>query len=161
MLQYTPRPAGDLGDGLVPEALHDLVERRRHRRQRGELLDQRVALGLGFPADDGVAVRIGGGPAHQIAVVVGEGLLELHREGVHQEGEDAVPGRQVDIEVVPFRGRDLGDAPLHQRFAGRDQLDDRRPSASEVGLDGADQRGALHAGQQVAEEALLGALEGG
>ena len=30
----------------------------------------------------------------------------------------------------------------------------------EVGLDGADQRGALHAGQQMAEKALLGALEG-
>ena len=144
----------------MPETLHDLVERRRHRRQCGELLDQGVALFLRLPADDGVPLGIGRGPAHQIAVVVGEGLLDLHREGVHQEGQDAVPRRQVDIEVVPFGRRDLGDAPFHQRLACRDKLDDGGPSGIEIGLDGADQRGALHAGQQMVEEALLGALEG-
>ncbi|MCY3829155.1 MAG: DUF2958 domain-containing protein [Rhodospirillaceae bacterium] len=32
----------------MPETLHDLVERGRHRRQCRELLDQRVALFLGF-----------------------------------------------------------------------------------------------------------------
>ena len=159
--QHPARPAGDLGDRFMPEPLHDLVEGGGHRRQGGELLDQRVALGLGLPADDGVALGIGGGPAHQVAVVVGEGLLELHREGVHQEGQDAVPRREVDIEVAPFRGRNLGDAAFHQRLAGRDQLYDGGPAGTEIGLDGADQRGALHAGQQMAEEALLGALEGG
>ena len=65
-----------------------------------------------------------GGPAEEIAGVVGERFLQLHREGVHQVGEDGVPGRQVDIEVVPLRDRDVGDAAFHQRFAGRDQLDD-------------------------------------
>ena len=122
----------------MPETLHDLVERGRHRRESGQLLDQRVALGLRLAANDGIAVGVGRGPAHQVAVVVGEGLLELHREGVHQEGEDAVPRRQVDIEVVPLGGRDLGDPAFHQRLAGRDQLDDRRPPGIEVGLDGAD-----------------------
>ena len=32
-LQHPARPAGDLGHGIVPEVLHELVERRRHRRQ--------------------------------------------------------------------------------------------------------------------------------
>ena len=120
-----------------------------------------ASCGHGLPADDGVPLCIGGGPAHQVALVVGEELLQLYREGVHQEGEDAIPGRQVDVGVVPFGGGDLGDAAFHQRFAARDQLDDGRPPGGEIGLDGADRRGALHAGQQTAEEALLRSLEGG
>ncbi len=96
----------------MAELLHDLVERRRHRRQGGELLDQGIALLFRLLADDGVAVGVGGGPAHQVALVVGEGLLELDREGAHQERQDAVPRGEVDIEVVPLRGRDFGDAPL-------------------------------------------------
>ena len=72
-----------------------------------------------------------------------------------------IAGREVDIEVVPFRGRELRDPALHQCLAGRDQLDDGRPPGIEIGLDGADQRGTLHPGQEMAEELLLGALEGG
>ena len=67
--------------------------------------------------------------------------------------------RQVDAEIVPFGGRDLGDAALHQGFAGRDELHHGRPLGFQVRFHGGDQRRALHAGQQMAEEALLGALE--
>ena len=158
--QYPPRPAGDLRDRLVPEVLHDLVQRRRHRRERGELLDQRVAAIFGLLADHRIAVCVPGGPAQQVAGIVGERFLQLHREGVHQVGEDRVPRGEVDVEVVPLRGRDVGNAAFHQRLAGGDQLHDRRPPRREVGIDGADGRGALHSGQQMAEEALLGALEG-
>ena len=52
------RAAGDLGDHVGAEALHDLVERAGHRRQRGELLDQAVAARDGFPALDRLAVAI-------------------------------------------------------------------------------------------------------
>ena len=160
ILQHPPRPSRDFRHRLVPEMLHDLVERRRHRRQCGELLDQRVAPVLGLLADDGIAVVVPGRPAEEIAAVVGEGLLQLHREGVHQVGQDRVPRGEVDVEVVPLGGRNVGDAALHQGLAGGDELHDRRPARGEVGVDGADGRGALHAGQQMAEEALLGALEG-
>ncbi len=49
--------------------------------------------------------------------------------------------------------------PLHQRLAGGDQLDDGGAAGFEIGLDRADERGALHAGQQMREEALLRPLE--
>ena len=159
-LQHPARAAGDLGDGLVPEAMHDLVERRLHRRQGRELLDEGVAPGGGLLADDGVAVVVEHGPRHDVALVVGEGLLELYREGVGQELDDGLARREIDGEVVPFRGRDLGDAPFHQRLAGRDELDDGGAAGIEIGLDRADQARALHGGQQVAEEALLRPLEG-
>ena len=158
--QHPARAPGDFRDRLVPEMLHDLVERGRHRRERRELLDQRVALRDRLPAEHGVAVTVEHRPRKQVAALVGERLLQLHREGVGEELDDGLPRREVDGEVVPFGGRDLGDAPLHQRLAGRDQLDDGGAPGVEVGLDRADQRGALHGGQQMAEEALLGALEG-
>ena len=53
-----PRTAGDLRDHVGAEALHDLVERALHRRQRRELLDQPVA------AFDGVAAL------HRLAVAI-------------------------------------------------------------------------------------------
>ena len=154
------RAAGDLCDGLVPEAMHDLVERRLHRRQGRELLDEGVAPRGGLLADDGVAVVVEHRPRHDVALVVGEGLLELYREGVGQELDDGLARREVDGEVIPFRGRDLGDAPFHQRLAGRDELDEGGAAGIEIGLDRADQARALHGGEQVAEEALLRPLEG-
>ena len=158
--QHPARPAGHFRDGLVPEMLHDLVERRGYRRERCELLDQRVAAGDRLLAEHGIAVVVEHGPREQVAALVGERLLELHREGVGQELDHGLPWREVDGEVVPLRSRDLGDAPFHQRLAGRDQLDHGRASRCEVGLDRPDQAGTLHGGQQMAEEALLGALEG-
>ena len=158
--EHPARAPGDLGHGVVPEAVDDLVQRRLHRRQRAELLDQRVALRQGLLAEHRVVVGVEDGPRHEVAVIVLEGLLQLHREGVLQEVEHVLPGREVDGEVVPFGRRDLGDAALHQRLAGGDQLHHGGAALVEVRLDGADQRGALHGGEQVAEEALLGALEG-
>ena len=40
--------AGDLGHGVVAEAVHDLVQRRGHRREGGQLPDQLLALGEGL-----------------------------------------------------------------------------------------------------------------
>jgi hypothetical protein len=73
--------------------------------------------------------------------------------------QDIFPRRDVDANVVPFLGRDLGQAAFHQRLAGRDDLDDGGV-ALQIALDRPDQRRRLHAGEQMAEEALLGALEG-
>ena len=47
-----------------------------------------------------------------------------------------------------------------KRFVGGDELHHRRPPGVEIGLDGTDQARALHGGEEMAEEALLGALEG-
>ena len=77
-----------------------------------------------------------------------------------QEVEHVLAGRQVDGEVVPLGRRNLGDAALHQGLARGDQLHDGGAPLVQVCLNGADQRGALHAGEEVAEEALLGSLEG-
>ena len=57
-LQHPARAAGDLGDRLVPEAVHDLVEGGLHGRQGRELLDESVAARGGLLADDGVAVVV-------------------------------------------------------------------------------------------------------
>ena len=158
--QDPARAAGDLGDGLVAEAMQDLVERRLHRRQRRELLDQRIAGGHGFLAQDRVALGVGHGPRHEIALVVGERFLQLHREGVGQIFEARLPRRQVDGDVVPFRDGDVGDASVQQGLAGGDQLDDAGMAGLKIGLHGPDQRGAFHGGQEMAEETLLRALEG-
>ena len=70
-----------------------------------------------------------------------------------------LPRRQVDGDILPFRDGDIGDAPLKQRLAGGDQLDDAGMARLKIGLDRPDQRGAFHGGQEMAEEALLRALK--
>ena len=117
-LEHPARAPGDLGDGAVPEPVEDLIERRRHRRQGRELADQFVAGGQRLLALDRVAVGIEHGPAHQVAFLVGEGFLQLHREGVGEIVENQLPGCQVDGKIIPFRGRYLRDAPFHQRLVG-------------------------------------------
>ena len=154
------RAAGHFGDQVRAEALHDLVERAGNRRQRGELFDQPVAAGDGLAAFDRLAVAKDG-PRGEIALAVGEGLVELDREGMGEIVEDVFARRDVDLDVVPFLGRDLGEAALHQRLAGRDDLDDGGMARLEIALDRADQRRRLHRGEQMAEEALLGGFEGG
>jgi hypothetical protein len=57
-------------------------------------------------------------PRRQIAFAVGERLVELHREGMGEIVEDIFPRRDVDMHVVPFLGRDLGQSALHQCLAG-------------------------------------------
>jgi len=159
LAHYAPRSAGDLGHDIGAEALDDLVERAGHRLKRCEPLDQLVAAGDGLPALDGLAVAINR-PRRQIALAVRERLVELHREGMGEIVEDIFPRRDVDAHVVPFLGRDFCQAPFHQGFAGRHDLDDGGVPVDQVLLDGADQRRGLHAGQEMTEEALLGALEG-
>src|SRR5579875_3300521 len=73
--------------------------------------------------------------------------------------EDVFARRDVDADVVPFLGRQLREAPLHQGLARRDDLDDGGMALLEIALDRADQGRRLHAGEQVPEEALLRALE--
>ena len=117
-------PAGDLCDGVVTEMLDDLVEGRGDGRQCGELADEGFAARDRFLAEDGVTVLVEDGPGVEVAVVVGELLLQLDREGVGQELDDGLARGEVDREVVPFGGGDLGDAAVHERFAGGDELDD-------------------------------------
>ena len=155
-----PGAAGDLGDGLVAEVVEDLVQGRADRVEQAEALDQLVAQRDGLLRLHGVAVLVEDRARVRVAVVVGVLLVQHGREGVHQEVQDVLARGQVDGQVVPLGGGDLGEAALGERLAGRDELDDGRASGFEVGFDGAQQRRALHRGEEVSEEALLGALEG-
>ena len=110
---------------LGAEALHDLVERALHRRQRGEVLDHAVAALDGLAALHRLAVAKDR-PRGEIALAVGERLEELRREAMSEIVEHVFARRDVDLDVAPFLGRDLGEPALHQRLAGRDDLHDRR-----------------------------------
>ena len=151
------RAARHLGDQVRAEPLHDLVERAGDRRERGELLDQAVAAGDGLAALDRLAVAKDR-PRGEVALAVGERLVELHREGVREVVENIFARRDVDLDVVPVLGRDLGQPALHERLAGRDDLDDGGVAGLEIALDRAGQRGRLHRGEQMTEEALLGGI---
>ena len=108
---------------------------------------------------DGLTVAENGA-GREIALVVGERLVELHREGMGKIVQHIFTRRDVHAHVVPFLGRDLGQAALHQGFAGGHDLDDGGIAVRQVPLNRADKRRRLHAGQEMAEESLLGALEG-
>ncbi len=99
-------------------------------------------------------------PRRQIALAIRERLIELHREAMGEVVQDIFARSYVDADVVPFLGRDLSETPFHQRLAGGDNLDDCGMSGRQVLLDRPDQGRRLHRGQEMAEEALLGALEG-
>ena len=127
--------------------------------ERRQALDHAVAPFDGLAALDRLAVAVDG-PGREIALAVGERLEELGREAVREIIENVFARRDVDLHVAPFLGRDLGEAPLHQRLAGRDDLDDGSVAGFEIALDRGDQRRGLHRGDEVIEEALLGAFEG-
>ena len=158
--QDAPRAAGDLGHLLVAEVVEDLVEGRAYRVEQAEAFDQLVAQPDGFLRLHEVAVLVAHRTGAFFAFVVGVLLVQRGGEGVVEEVEHVLARGQVDAQVVPLRGGDLGQPALGERLAGRDQLDDGRASLVEVLLHGAQQRRALHRGEQVAEEALLCALEG-
>ena len=141
--------------------VQQLVQGRRRRGQCGEFFQQRVAPGDGFPAKDRMAIGVEYGPGQQIAFFVAKRLLQLDREGVGQKLQHGFPGGEIDADVLPFGGRDLGDAPLHQGLAGGNQLDDGAAPVFQIMFDGPYQRRAFHGGQQVPEKPLLCALEGG
>ena len=125
-----------------------------------QALDHAVAAFHGLAALDRLAVAVDR-PGREIALAVGEGLVELGRKAVRQVVEDVFARRDVDLDVAPFLGRDLGEAALHQRLAGGDDLDDGGMAGLEIALDRGDQRRGLHRRDEMVEEALLGALEGG
>ena len=152
------RAARHLGHQLRAEALDDLVERAMDRRQRRQLLDQAITAGDGLAALHGLAIAIDR-PRGEIALAVGEGLVELGREAVRQIIQHVLARSDVDLNVAPFLGRNLGKAALHQRLAGRDDLDHRGMASRQIALDGGDQRRRLHRRDQMIEETLLGALE--
>ena len=74
--------------------------------------------------------------------------------------EDIFPRSDIDANVVPFLRGDFGEAALHQRLAGRDDLHHGGMALLEIPIDGRDKRRRLHAGEQMAEKALLGAFKG-
>ena len=96
----------------MPEILDDLVQCRGDGRECSEFLDEGVAARDGFLAEDGMAVGVEDRAGEEVAVVVGELLLELDREGVGEELDDGLAGGEVDREVVPFGRRDFGDAAV-------------------------------------------------
>ena len=104
-----------------------------HRRERGKVLDHAVATRNGIPALHRLAVAEHG-PRRQIAFAVREGFEELRREAVEEIVEHVFARRDVDLDVAPILGRDVGEAPLHQRFAGRDDLHDRGVAGVEIAL---------------------------
>src|SRR4051812_7161600 len=67
--------------------------------------------------------------------------------------------RDIDCEITPLARGDLGQAPLHERFASRDDLHHRGVPGREILLNGADQGRRLHGRNEVIEEALLVRLE--
>ena len=71
-LEHAPGPAGHLGDGVVAKVVNELVEGGLHGGKCCEPGDERIAGGHRFLAENGVAVLVGHGPAHEVAVVVGE-----------------------------------------------------------------------------------------
>ena len=50
-----------------------------------------------------------------------------------------LPRRDIDRQIAPLGCRDLGQTPLHQRLASRDDLHHRGVPRREIRLDGADQ----------------------
>src|SRR6266704_3297776 len=128
--------------------------------KRCELFDQSVTALDGFTAFDRLAVTIDGSGT-EVALGIGEGLVELDREGMGEIVEYVLARGNVDLHIAPVLGRNLREPALHESLAGRDDLDHGGVAGVEIALDRADQRGRLHRGQQMPEEALLGALEGG
>jgi hypothetical protein len=70
---------------------------RRAPAAASELFDQLVAARDGFAAFDGLAVAIDR-PRRQIAFAVGEGLVELHREGMGEVVENIFFAVAVYVE---------------------------------------------------------------
>src|SRR6266478_174164 len=75
--------ASDFSDHVGSKPLDDLVEGAGHGRQRRELLDEAVAARDRLTALDRLAVSIHW-PGTEVALRVGEWLIELDREGVSE-----------------------------------------------------------------------------
>ena len=139
-----PRTAGDLGDEIGAETMQDLVEGALHRRQCRQMLDHPVAAFDRLARNHRIAVGVVCRAREEVALVVGVELEQLGRERVAQIVEDVFPGRDVDREIGPFRGRDLGEAAVEQGLVGRDDLQDAGMPVLEIARDRGDQGRAFH-----------------
>src|SRR3546814_12528907 len=81
--------------------LDDLVERARHRRQRCELLDHRVAAAAGLAADDRVASLVIGGTRGAVSLALGAGFEQLDRKAVRAKIENIFSRGDVDRHIAP------------------------------------------------------------
>ena len=152
---HAPRTSGHFRHEVGAETLHDLVERAGDGRKRSEPLDQLITAGDGLAALDRLAITEDR-PRREIALGVGEGLIELHREGMGEVIQQVLARRDVHAHVVPFRRWDFGKPAFHQRLAGRHDLDHSGMALGQIPFDRADQGRRLHAGEQMAEKTLLG-----
>ena len=161
--EYAAGSAGYLGDGIMPEVPHDLVQRRGDGRKGGELLDQRVAPLQRFLADHRVAVLVEDGgaragcprrPRRSSCSCTGNACFE-EIEDVFPRASGRSRGRPTRRAGISAMRRSISASPVETSW-----MTAERP-CSRSRLDGAEGGGALHGGEQVAEEALLGSLEGG
>ncbi len=131
-----------------------------HRCQRRQFLNQPIAPRNGLPALHRLAVTIDRS-RRQIAFAIGKRFVKLGREAVRQIIQHIFARRDVDLDIAPFLGRDFGKAALHQRLAGRNDLDHRGMAVPEIALDGCDQRRRLHRRDEMVEETLFCRFERG
>jgi len=100
-----------------------------HWRQRCQLFYQAIPPSDGVAALDRLAVAING-PRAEIALAVSEWLEKLRRERVRNSRERTRGGVIFNLDIAPFVGRYFGKPALHQRLAGRDNLDDSGMAAA-------------------------------
>ena len=149
----------DLGhDDRLPNRLDDLVERPPAGGSGCQLLDQRIPPANGLAAFDGWPSRTTG-RKRRLPLAVGEGLVELHREGNGQGSRGHIPAVMMStrmsfhssVGISDRRGRSISASTR------RDDLDPRHAwPAGQIGVDSGDQGGVFHGGSTDAEEALLG-----
>jgi hypothetical protein len=123
------------------------------------LLDQPVAAFDGLAALHHIAVVVIGRPGCEIAIAVGEALVELGREAVQEVVQNIFTRRDVNLErrsIRPDRCRRGGAtaALLRSRRSAP-----QRHGHRQVLFDRGDQGRRFHRSNQVVEEALLGRFE--
>lgn len=124
------------------------------------MLDQPITALHGLARLDRIGLLVDHGPRVQIAVLVGIDFKELDREGMGEIVENIFARGDVAGKITPFRSGYFGQAALHQRFAGRDDLNDGGVAGFQMPFDRGDQARDLHRRDQVIEEALFVGLEG-
>ena len=124
------------------------------------MLDHPVAAFDRLARDHRIAVGVVSRAREEVAFVVAVELEQLGRERVAQIVEHVFPRRDVDREIAPFRGRDIGEAAVEQGLVGRDDLQDRGMAVVEIARDRGDQGRAFHRRQQMIEKPLLVGFKG-
>ena len=125
------------------------------------MLDHAVAARDRLTRNHRIAVRVIGRARVQVPFLVRIELEEQCRKRMLQIVEDIFARRDVDREIAPFGGRDLGEAAVEQGLVGRDHLQDAGVALIEVARDRRDQRRAFHRRQEMIEETLLVGFKGG